>query len=423
LLGLLIYWIKIDSSEKCGKLKFEVDERTMQGKLRFSESVMFLLTKYYKILFYQNINGKESELETIEIIKKHLIYIKEFILICDFPFKTFYIVNENEIMQEQFLKFLPGLLLLMKLSALYIKKNSVYENIECLFSLFKNCMKFNQIKIINEICFIIRFITYDAVFEKVNENKEKIDDESKKKMEASMLKYVKEQLELYHNNFPNSKKFKAMSESSETEITNSLDLKNQDIMKAFLSNYKNKYLPHLEKILNENFPHFEFRCFYIFYFYLTERNIPQENLDALTKYFYELFKYFALAVYLYIKEDEKIKKNFELLENGEYFSSDFCFTANMKNLERMDKIKNIEKFVDKNLKLSNVDKISLQETLVDSILTGFYLFLHNKNIMTIYKINYTKLLTLWMDMLQNIPVLQQYIDNIVKILLENVSIF
>ena len=97
-------------------------------------------------------------------------------------------------------------------------------------------MKFNQIKIINEICFIIRFITYDAVFEKVNENKEKIDDESKKKMEASMLKYVKEQLELYHNNFPNSKKFKAMSESSETEITNSLDLKNQDIMKAFLSN-------------------------------------------------------------------------------------------------------------------------------------------------------------------------------------------
>ena len=68
---------------------------------------------------------KDAELEIIEIIKKHLIYIKEFILISDFPLKSFFIVNENEILQEQFLKFLPGLLILMKLAVLYLKKNSV----------------------------------------------------------------------------------------------------------------------------------------------------------------------------------------------------------------------------------------------------------------------------------------------------------
>ena len=89
---------------------------------------MFLLTKYYKILFYQNISNKDAEIEILDIIKKHLIYIKEFILICDFPLKSFFIVNENEFCQEQFLKFIPGLLILLKLAILHIKKNSVILN-------------------------------------------------------------------------------------------------------------------------------------------------------------------------------------------------------------------------------------------------------------------------------------------------------
>ena len=150
--------------------------------------------------------------------------------------------------------------------------------------------------------------------------------------------------------------------------------------------------------------------------------MSQDNLDVLTKYFYELFKYFVFAVYLYIKEDDKIKKNFESLENGDYFNSEFCFSLNMKNLERIERLKNIEKYInEKNLKLSNSEKVSIHESVVDSILTGFYLFLHNKNIMTLYKVNFTKLLNLWMDMFQNIPVIQPFIDNIVKVLLENVN--
>ena len=286
----------------------------------------------------------------------------------------------------------------------------------------KNFIKFSQIKITNDICYIIRFITNDQVFEKINENTEKIDDEIKKRFEASMFKAIKENFEFSYNNFTNNKKWKTMIEISETDLTNSFDVKNQEIIKTFLNNYKNKYLPHFEKILLENFPHFEFRCFYVFYFYCYERNITIDNFDILTKYFYELFKYFVFAVYLYIKEDDKIKKNFELMENGDYFNSEFCFSANMKNLERIEKIKNIEKYInDKNLKLNNVEKITTAESVVDSILTGFYLFLHNKNVMSLYKPNYTKLLNLWMDLFQNIPIFQPFINNIVKILLNNVS--
>ena len=92
---------------------------------KFSDSILFLLNKYYKILFYQNISNKEAEIEIIEIIKKHLVYIREFILISDFPMKNFFIVNENEILQDQILKFIPGLLILLKMAILYIKKNSV----------------------------------------------------------------------------------------------------------------------------------------------------------------------------------------------------------------------------------------------------------------------------------------------------------
>ena len=41
--------------------------------------------------------------------------------------------------------------------------------------------------------------------------------------------------------------------------------------------------------------------------------------------------------------------------------------------------------------------------------------------MTTYKANFAKVLILWIELFQYIPVIQPFIDNIVKIILENVN--
>jgi hypothetical protein len=414
LLGLIINWFKNEKVDKS-------DEKYLQIE-KLKDNSLLLLTKYYKMLLIH----QSPDPDYMEIVRKYLIYIKKLLKISDFHFKKFMLITETE--QTQGIKvFSPAYLYLIKIAILYCQKNSIYQHIDYFFYLLKQLnVETINIKAQNDVTLIVKSIINKDLFYQLNEHREAVDEETKNKADLIIIKNIKEMFETQHSTFV--KKKGRIIPDVDFEQVNQMDIKQTEIMKDLLNNFKNKTHSLSPEKLYEVFPHFDFRYFSIFYFYIMKWNtnldkypMNKDSVEAiiklcesLCKVFYESWYIYTLLILQLLKEDEeRIKKTFFDNADCDYFTSNSNFLFNLKSVEQLEKIKN-----DNSSKLLSFDKkTSVFELIMETIFIGFYIAFNNNFLLSTFKNNIKKALLVLIEIMHNTNIhfiLESFIEMLIK---------
>jgi hypothetical protein len=410
LLGLIILWFKNEKKSE-PHIHGQVEDKNIQVD-KLKDNTLTLLMKYFRMI----IAVQSPDLEYFDIARKYLLYVRELIKFSDFSIKKFLITETD---QTGGIKIFHFYLYLLKIAICYCKKESILINVDYFFSLLKqlNLDPSMNIKSTVDAILIVKCIINEKLFLKINEHPEPLNEEIKFKFDLQVLKFIKEFFE-HHQNIFNKKKGKILPDF-DFETINAVDIRQTDIMKDLLNNFKSKSHSFSHDKLLELFPHFDYRYFTLFYFYLidnmnTIRNwtvkYPQckESIEMtmklgenLAKLYYENWYIFTLIILQVLKEEESnIKKS--VFENPEcdYFISGANFFNNLKVEEIFNRMKN-----EKNLKIPAIEKKTTGiELIIESILIGFYNAFHHKTILQANKYNIMKALLILIEIMHSTPI-------------------
>jgi hypothetical protein len=396
LLGLVIKWLFIDNKE-------------LPSENRMKENCLLLLTKYYKTsLLHQNSDG-----DYIDLARRHLLYIKELIKNNDFSIKKFLIDADNESSNQSLKIFLNSYLFLLKIAILYCRKDSILQNIEYFFYLIKQIYldPCTNVKATNDASLIIRSVLSEKLLNQLNTHKQTYDSEMRLSADYNIIKNIKESFEQSWKIFERKKSKLLLDVDSENILSS--DIKNSDIIQKLFSQFRNKYPNEFtyEKLF-EIFPHFEFRYYFILYFYLLEEKITVDKLpnnktmiedvlklnENIKKTYFDNFYIYTLIMIYLLKNDDKSKEALFETSRSDYYSSNFYFLYNFISVENLEKLK-----ADKQPKHLNFEKkFPIFDILTETVLIGFHMAFSNKGLIDNYKSQILKLSLLVIETYQQI---------------------
>jgi hypothetical protein len=305
----------------------------------------------------------------------------------------------------------------LKIAICYCKKESVLACLNSFVNLIKqiNLDYSINIRSTNEVILIVRSILNEKILNKINTNPETVSEDIRMRFDSGVLSSIKDFLEHHENNLQNKKRSKNLPEV-DFGFVNEIELKKNEELKEFLHSIKAKTHNFSHEKLLDFFPHFEFRYFTMFYFYIKDNknllmerypnNLQIENLakysEYLFKLYFETWYIFTVIILQVLREEEnEIKKKVFENPDCDYYTLNMNFFSNLNTDEIFDKIK-----TDKSFKLLNSEKkqTTVIEMIIESILIGFYNVFQNAQIMSEYKSNMSLSFLLLFQVLHGTPV-------------------